>query len=79
VSEETDKNARTRYCSRAVERPPLSLGLMLSLNTPLRILFVGVVATPVERGFAGASNLLCRFLIAFYFETMVLSVIEATR
>jgi hypothetical protein len=38
---------------------------------PLRILFVGVVATPVERGFAGASKLLCRVLIAFYFETMV--------
>jgi hypothetical protein len=52
---------------------------MPSLNTPLRILFVGVVATPVERGFAGASNLLCRFLIAFYSETMVLPVIEATR
>jgi hypothetical protein len=52
---------------------------MPSLNTPLRILFVGVVATPVERGFADASNLLCRFLIEFYFETMVLPVIEATR
>jgi hypothetical protein len=50
---------------------------MPSLNTPLRILFVGVVATPVERGFAGLPNLLCRFLIAFYSETIVLPVIDA--
>jgi hypothetical protein len=52
---------------------------MPSLNTPLCILFLGVVATQVERGFADASDLLCRFSIAFYSETVMLSVIVATR
>jgi hypothetical protein len=52
---------------------------MSSLNTPLCILFVSVVATQVERGFAGASDLLYRFSIAFYPETMMVPVIEATR